>query len=478
MTHDSTWLGRTRAMRRKRSAAPFGLLLACILLAGFASTASASTYDMRGEWSIEYKSAGEPPLSETGLIDQMNSGTGAFSGKFKASIGLESSLEGTLSGTTASMTTTTPAPFGTVTFVANAATVDTNANTLSGSGIYYINGKETEPGEVTGKRLKTYQQVQEQLAQEQKEREEREARANVRGEWELTLKAGPETLKGIALIGEEANSKNEFSSSSALFESSFGGTFSGTLKGSEASVLVTTEAAGPVPAGKFTSSTITVTSTGGSMSMSGSGIFTVGEAELPGTLSATRTRTHRQIEEQETQKREAKEKEEREAREAAEKAARELKERQEREAREAVEKAVKPTPVVPPIVVVTPPPVSMLPPGKTLTIGHSGVFSLTLTNPNGSPAHGHLKLTLAKAGKASSAKHHAVGTLGEASFTIAGHGTAVVKMKLSHSGSAELARRKTLHVLITLTTQVDGQPSIGKTFNLTLHAAKPAHGKH
>jgi outer membrane biosynthesis protein TonB len=377
MIHDSTWLGRTRAMRRMRLTAQVGLLLACVLLAGLPAAASATTPD-------------------------------------------------------------------------------------------------------------------------------------VRGEWELTFKASTESLHGKALVTEAANAKGEFASHSMFLENVIPGTFTGTLEGAMATVKTTTVAYGPVPAGEFNSKTMVVEAGVGSLALSGSGTLILGGKESSPTLTATRIRTYKQIEEQEArelkerQEKEAKEKEAREAREAKEakeakerqekeaheaaegtareKKERELKERQEREAREAAEKATAAKTTQGSTTTNTGNP--LMPVGlatKTLTLGHGGAISLDLTNPGGSPVHGHLKLTLAKAGKTSSAKHTTGGgknsTLGEASFSIAGHGTEVVKVKLSRSGRAQLARHKTLHVLVTVTTQASGQPEVTKSYALTLHAPGSAHHK-
>ena len=218
--------------------------------------------------------------------------------------------------------------------------------------------------------------------------------------------------------------------------------------------------------------------------MTGPGTFKIGQAEFPSTLTATRIKTYQQVLERQKAEREAKEKQEKEAQEAVEKVAREkkeqeqkakeLKESQERKAREEAEKAL---PKSLPIVTITPlMPVEV---GGKLTLSHSGTISLDLTNPGGAPEHGHLKLTLAKGAKAASTKHSSGGsTLGEASFTIAPHGTEVVKVKLSKSGRAQLTRHKTLRVLLTVTTQASGQADAIKTYSLTLRAPKATHGKH
>jgi hypothetical protein len=496
MIHDSTWLGRTRSQHRMRVAAPLGLLLACTLLAGFASTAAAVPYDMRGEWSLEFKSNHEPTVVDTGVIDKWNSGTGEFSGTFHAGASggnLEAKLQGTLSGTTISLTTTTVAPFGTVTFVSKEeTTLNTTANTLTGTGAYYLNGNFSEAGEVSGRRLKSYQEIIEQEERERKEREEQRVREEVRGEWAITVGSGSQSFKGVALVTQSANSKDEFAASSAIYEGVNPGTFSGKLEGNTTSVEVTTPPYAPasLPGTTFSSEAMMFEYTVSSMSISGSGTFKVeGGPEFPTTMTATRIKTYGQVIERETAEREAKETQEREAREAKEKAEREAtekteleaKEKREREAREALEKAAIVTVVpksLPQIIPPSNPLVPVLLATKTLTVGHGGALSLKLENPGASPEHGLLKLTLAKGGKAASTKHSSAGaTLGQGSFTIAAHGSEVVTVKLSRSGRAQLTHHKTLQALLTVTTEAAGQPTTTKTYTITLHAAKAAHRK-
>ncbi len=489
MTHDSTWLARTHATRRTRLVAPLvlGLLLTCTLLAGFAASASASTYEMRGEWSFEYKSSGQSPLAETGLIDHANEATGAFSGTFKASVGVETSLEGTLTGTNVSFTSTTVAPFGTVTFVADAVTLDTTTNELSGTGAYYLNGTYDEAGEVKATRLRSYKQIEEQ---EQREKEEQEARANIRGEWALTLEAGAEKLSGTSIIAEEATSKNDFASRSALFEGVMGGTFSGTLDGDEASVTVTTEGYAPssIPPGSFTSEAIAVSSAADPTSMSGEGTFTVDGAKLTGRLTATRIKTYQQVlerEESELKAKEQQEKEAQEAQEAREKAEQEAKAkaeqeataRREREGREAVEKADKMI-VPPPVEAPKPTIVSVAVAPKTLkgvTVGRSRTVTLELSNPNRLAVAGQLDMFTAVGGGSASAKKK-ITQFGKVSFTIASGGQASVKLKLSGANYATLLKRKRLRVVVNVTTTADGVSTPTKSYGVTLSLTpQPVH---
>jgi hypothetical protein len=136
----------------------------------------------------------------------------------------------------------------------------------------------------------------------------------MRGEWELVI-TGPEgTVKGRALIVDEANAQEKFASQSALFEGVIKGTFSGTLEGGNASVKVTSEAYSHVAeASEFVSSTMTIGTNKGLPSLSGTGQLTSGSQQATATLTATRIRTYKEIEEQEA--REKLEREEKEARE-------------------------------------------------------------------------------------------------------------------------------------------------------------------
>ncbi|HEY5287717.1 MAG TPA: hypothetical protein VIJ50_11490 [Solirubrobacteraceae bacterium] len=501
----STWLGRTHMMGRKRSAAPaptaalelgvtgrrgrgrrvalgcaLGYLLVGMLLGGIPATALAATPEMPGEWELHETFAGNETRG-IALIDTEANAQGEFTSNSLVFDGfLPGVFSGTLEGSTATVKVTTQAAgqFPASEFTSNTMAVGTTGGglpSISGSGTF-MSGGVTAPGALTAVRLRTEKQIEEQEAQEKREQEERTARANIRGEWELVISSAGGTLKGTATIAEEANSKNEFISSSALFEGVTGGTFSGTLKGSEASVTVNIEGFGSFPPAEFSGTGIKVQSASNPSSMSGAGTITAGSTTLPATIVATRTKTHRQLQEE----REAREKQEQEAneklaREAAEKTASEklAREANEKLAREAAEKAAGKTPPPPP------PLVSALIATRTVTVNGAQMIPLELTNPNASTVTVRLKLTLAKTGKTSSTKHSSAksNTLGEGSFSIAGKGSEIVKLKLSKSGHSELASRKTLNVVVTLNTTAAGQPSISKTFALTLRAAK-AHGKH
>jgi hypothetical protein len=487
MTHDSTWLDRTRAARRTRVAAPLAFVLACALLAVFASTSSASTPEMRGEWSLVMHSGGNS-LDGTSIIDketnvkeEFESASTTFAGGLFSGV-----FSGTLEGSKATVKITLAGGGVTGEFASSEITVSNGATPqLSGPGTFTVNGSPSS-GTLVATRIKTYQEIVEKEEREKREREESEARVNVRGEWSLTLEAGPEKLKGIALIATSANAKNEFASKSALFEGILGGSFSGTLEGENAKVTVTTEGNQTlsIPPGSFTSETIAVSSKTDPTSMTGTGKFTVGGTEVTGTLTATRIRTYQQIEEQEAKEKaeqeaklkaeqEAKEKAEQEAKVKAEqeakakaeqeaklKAEQEAKAKAEREAREKQEKEGAIALAL----------VSAEPTAKTLTAGSSGSLALGLTNHNAYAVEGHLTLTAHKAKKTTL-------SFGDASFTISAKGSETVKIKLSSAARAYLTHHKTLSVSLAVSTSASSGMHSVKTYTITLHAFGSGHHK-
>jgi hypothetical protein len=496
-------------MRWMRLTAPLGFLLACALLVSLPAVATATTTEMRGEWELSLTSKLIHAKAQA-LISKEATAQGEF-----AATGVlfehvnPGSFEGTLESGKATVTVTSNAyqQFPEAIFTSAAMTVESNGGSLSISGEGTLTvGTEKETAMLVATRILTQQQVEEREAKEAKEkqeREEREARENIRGEWALTVTEGPQSSKGIALITDEANTKNEFASSGALFESAIPGAFSGTLEGTKASVTVSTEAYGSFPASTFTSKAITITSGGKSLSMSGEGTLTVGATTLPGaTLTATRTKTYQEVKareakekaereakekaEQEAKAREAKEKAEREAkekaeREAKEKAEREAREKAEREAREAAEKAAlaKAGQTGPPGGSVAPALVSVQLTGKTFTVSSSGVLSLRVTNPNSYAIAGRVTLLIEKPGKAGKASRAAASkstSLGTVSFGVSPTGAELVKIKLSKLGRTEMAHHPSMHAIATITTEASGQKSTVKTFALTLHA-KPVAGK-
>jgi len=495
------WHGSTRVPRGTRFTAIVGLLLGCMLLAALPAIASANTPEVAGEWTLVLKYSGGT-VDGTALVTEEATAKGEFAAHSVTLNGVvPGTFSGTLEGATATVETSSeqygPIPPGK--FNSSTMTVESTSGSLalSGAGMFVI-GPEKYSATLVATRIKTYKEVEEREARERQEQEERAARANVRGEWAITLEGGGKTVKGTALVTQEATTKNAFASKSAMFEEGFiGGTFGGTLKGAEAEVTITTdEVPGVLPSGTFASTTIAVSSKANPTSMSGTGTFTFNSPSIPpfpATLTATRIRPYQQIEEQETKEREATEKLQQEERATAEQKAREqkeqeqkareLKERQEREAREAAEKAaaakgsegVK-TQTVTPLV-------SALLATKTLTVGSSGSLVLSITNPNAYAVQGHLLLVASatSTGKASGGKGKAkklAVSFGSASYTISANGHETVKIKLSSAARADLTRNKTLHISSTITTGASGMTSLTKLYTITLHAAKAAHGKH
>jgi hypothetical protein len=488
-------------MRRKRSTKASGLLLISALLvgallAGVPAAASASPVEMRGEWELNLNN-GVRSLKGIGFITKEANAKEEFESSSLLVEGiLPATFSGTLEGSEATVAVIIPAdpPFSEGIFHGSGITVQSGPGTLSmsGTGNYDVGGVMST-GPFSAVRLKSGIQIEEQEAQEMKEQEEREARSRVRGEWSITIESGPQSVKGTALISSEANAKNEFSSSSALFEGAIPGTFSGTLEGSEASTTISTVATGPYPEGKFTATKLAVAFTASSLSITGSGTLSLGGSSAPATLTATRTKTYQEVvtrekkereakEAQEKSEKEAKEKTEREAkekteREATEKATREAKEKAERETRERQEReaaekaaAAKVTPPPPPTAAL----VSVELTGKSFTASASGQVSLQIENPNDYAISGRLTLVAQVGGAAKSPSKKST-SLGSASFSVSPSGKQLVKFKLSQKGRSELTHHKTLRVLATITTKANGQTAITKTFSFTLHAGSAHH---
>jgi hypothetical protein len=348
---------------------------------------------------------------------------------------------------------------------------------------------------------------------------------DLRGEWSIAITPQTlEPLQGAAIIDTmEAN--GEFSGSLELDK--LAGTISGTVSNEETSIKAVVVA----PQGTFTFIADKAIVKSAESSVSGSGeLYKNGKPFEPATVTATRVKTYKEVQEREARElkeqeekeakekkereekeeevrreREAKERQAREEQEAKERSAREqkekelkkreleareaqetqtrelkereLKERQEREAREAAEKGVLNKAAQIP----TPsdhsgdaPAVSIEPAHRTLTVGRGGAISLGLTNPNAFPAYGRLKLTIIRAATLPGAKHRLSGrknlTLTDISFSISGHATRVVKIRFSRRGLASLVPQRSSRVLATIITQVGNGPGMSKTYGLTLHA--------
>jgi hypothetical protein len=474
-----------------------GCLLVGALLGGSPTAALAATPEMRGEWELLFVSAraivrGEAIISvEADAEGNFASSSGLLEGVVKVT------FAGKLEGSKASVTATSEkaGAFPGGVFSSNSMTVNTSGSlpTISGTGTATV-GSQSEPEELTATRIHTYKEIEEREERERREREEAEARENVRGEWAVTVTTSFSTVHGVARITQAANAKNEFASSSALVEGADPGSFSGTLEGAKATVTLTAEAIGTLPSSTFASNSIVVESTASSMSMSGSGKLQSGGAEVPATMTATRTKNYQELRALETQERlerEARETKERLEREAREKLEREAREAREREAREKLEKeeALKLAAAQLPATqtgnatgTVT---ISAQPTSRSLTASASGSLSLGLANPNAFAVQGRLTLLLASSptSRSAAARRHkppkkAQAVLGKASFTIAANGHLVVKITLSKAGRAALARHRTLAAIARIVTQASGKQSASKSYRLTLHAPTGTHVRH
>jgi hypothetical protein len=355
----------------------------------------------------------------------------------------------------------------------------------TGSGTI-TQGSNSISGTLTATRVKTYEEVEERLAREKREHEEALARSQVRGEWALQIEAGSHVAQGVARITQPANAKNEFASSSALFEGAVAGSFTGILQGGKATVTITTQAAGPYPASTFTSSAITVGTPTEPTSMSGPGTIEVGGVSAPATLTATRTKSYLQLREAEAQEELEREQQEKAEREANERRQREERERLEREAKEKLERETAQTPTQATSTSTpssTTPTVSAGAPGKpsvsvrlaarTLFVTGSGSVSLPFSNPGALEAQVRVTLSLpAHAGGAAAGRHGKKAVaLGSASFAVSPGKTVHVTVRLSTAGRALLARHATLHALAVVLTSASGQAPTSRAYRLTLRAS-------
>jgi hypothetical protein len=343
----------------------------------------------------------------------------------------------------------------------------------------------------------------------------------MRGEWETIVGANhTSSTPGTCVINQMELTSGRFSGNCEFHGPiTFSGTISGTVSGTTASVTIV------IAAVDITYIAPSTTITTATKSLEGEGTYEKqGIAFETGPLTMTLTATYAEVQarelkekearekaqelrekqekeakekeakEQETQEleaRELKKRQETEAkeREPKEKEERELKERQEKEAREAAEKsalgktASTGTGSTPAGGVATL--VSAEPTTKTAAESRSGSISLELANPNAVAVAGHFTLTdLASAAKATGGKgkkskkqKKRMVTLGGATFAISTHGTEIVKVKLSSSAATLLRSHKKIDVVLSLVTEASGAPSLTKTYNIVLGAARPAKGK-
>jgi outer membrane biosynthesis protein TonB len=154
-----------------------GVLLTCILIACSGAVASASTYELRGEWSVKVTCPCSPtPLTGTMLITKMEP-----NGEFSGTTLTEGAFRGTVTGTLTSSdddVSVVVVSEGPSTFTSTSAMLEPSTNTISGEG--YYEGPSFQghpPGEFTYKKIRSLQEI-EKAEQEAKERaaKERELR--------------------------------------------------------------------------------------------------------------------------------------------------------------------------------------------------------------------------------------------------------------------------------------------------------------
>jgi outer membrane biosynthesis protein TonB len=163
-----------------------GILLAVLLAATLASAASASNYDIRGEWAFQMTCSCGQTASGTLYLKQEEAATGAFSGT--------ALLQGILSGTATGMITgpnslsleilipNAPPRGETFSFTMPNGALDTAANAFEGEGEYGASLGQNLTGEIKAIRTKTLAQLEQaekeaaERAKEAKEKAEKEAR--------------------------------------------------------------------------------------------------------------------------------------------------------------------------------------------------------------------------------------------------------------------------------------------------------------
>ncbi len=193
----SGWRCSFPAGRPLRSLA-LSLVVGLALLAGSSAAASATTYDMSGEWEYVLNCACEPPTTHgTALITQMDLATGEYSGTTVLA-GFPGTWSGTVTDGKLSLSMVIPdTPVGEVSFAMAEGTLETLTNEFSGSG--FSSGPAGHPvSTIAAKRIRTLQQIKEQ---EEKEQFEREGRA--KGEKEGLAKGEKEGMEKGEREGRE-----------------------------------------------------------------------------------------------------------------------------------------------------------------------------------------------------------------------------------------------------------------------------------
>lgn len=476
----TTKAGQARPMPARRLRARHAIWLGCAMLAallvGPLAGAAQAAPEMSGEWQLTIHS-GAQTVKGVAIISQEANAKGEFASSSMVLEGVDpGTFTGTLGTTEASARVTAQAfgPFPATEFSSSTMQIQEGAGSLSLSGSGTVtSGGSSSPGSLTATRVRTYKEVEEQQAIEQREREEAVERQNVRGEWTVVIQSGPQEVHGVARIAEAANAKNEFASKSALFEGAIPGSFTGKLEGSKATVEITTQAAGPYPASRFTSSSIVVTSSTSAMSMSGSGTVEAGGMSAPATLTATRTKSSSELaalEAQEAREREAKEKE---AAEAQAKLEREAAAQQAGQTTQNTSGAGTSTSGAD---ASSTPTLSVQLASRSVTVNGAGSLALALVNPNALAVTGRVTLVLLPASGKNVASRQAghkpkAVVLGVRSFGLSPSGDARVSVRLGKQGSALLARHGKLRVVARVRTEGSAGQATVKSYLLTLRAS-------
>ncbi len=194
-----------------------GMLTALLMLVG-CDVASASPYDIRGEWAIEavckactFPKINRSTVNGTALIRTESAG-GEFSGTGLLE-GMSGTMSGTVTGTTqVSASVEAKTSEGTIVFTVPDGTIDATNNTITGEGTWKAS---IDSGEavINGHRLRTLEQIEQEEEQKEKELKEKREKAeqelrekDLREEKEREEKEEAEAIKH-AKEAEEAKAK-------------------------------------------------------------------------------------------------------------------------------------------------------------------------------------------------------------------------------------------------------------------------------
>jgi hypothetical protein len=153
------------------------VVMACVALLACTAAASAANYDLRGEWAYTMTCSNSPACERSefhgiAVIKTMEA-SGAYSGTQTFEMAFPGTASGIVDEDTLSMLITVfTSPQQT--FSMPEGTIDPATNEFSGSGSYNGGGSGEPIGMLTGKRLRSLKQIEEQEEKEKLEREGRE----------------------------------------------------------------------------------------------------------------------------------------------------------------------------------------------------------------------------------------------------------------------------------------------------------------